>query len=223
MTAVAPALEKGLKVLEFLISANEPLTLSRIAEGVGHKVSEIQRMVDYLAKDRYIVKTQAGAYHPGIKAFALASLQREGALISRAEGPLQRYAARTSESVHLGVLAETMLHVVYDADGRGTVRVSVKPGIYDAKDTVSGRLLRAYRSEWDESAGTMRRDGYGFGEVSCARGVYVVVVPVALGSDPCAAAIATPYFLKPGQEAPFLREDLLQELKATSAEITALF
>jgi DNA-binding IclR family transcriptional regulator len=223
MTGNAPALEKGLKVLEFLMAANEPCTLSRIAEGVGYKVSEIQRMVDYLARDGYIVKTAAGAYHPGIRAFAFMGLNLESSLISRSEGPLRRYANRTSESVHLCVLVESMLHVVYDADGRGTVRVSIKPGLYDAGDTVSGRLLLAYREPEREGAAELRQKALAFGQVACIQGVYIVSVAVPLGDDPCAAAIASPYFLKAGQAAPYMREDLVSELRATAAEITALF
>ena len=223
MSGKAPALEKGLKILEFLIAANEPLPLSRIAEGVDFKVSEIQRMVDYLSQERYIVRTQAGAYHPGIKAFGLADLQRESALISRSEGPLKRFTLKTSESVHLGVLAERMLHVVYNAEGRGTVLISIKPSLYDAADTVSGRLLLAFHGEEGAEAEEIRKQGYAFGEVSCARGIYVVASPLAFGSDPCAAALASPYVLKKGQEGPYFRADLAEALAATAEEIRALF
>jgi DNA-binding IclR family transcriptional regulator len=223
MTGNAPALEKGLKVLEFLIAAYEPTNLSRIAEGVGYKVSEIQRMVDFLAKEGYIIRTAAGAYRPGIRAFALADLRKESALISRAEGPLQRFTLKTSESVHLGFLAERMLHVVYDAPGQGTVRVSIKPGLYDATDTVSGRLLLAYRGEGEGGGEAIREAGYAFGEMSCAKGIYVVSVPVPMGANPCAAAIASPYTLKPGEDGARFREDLLSALLGTAAEIDSLF
>jgi DNA-binding IclR family transcriptional regulator len=223
MTGNAPALEKGLKVLEFLIAANEPLGLSRIAEGVGFKVSEIQRMVEYLAKEGYIIRTSASAYRPGIRAFALADLQKESALMSRAEGPLRRFTLKTTESIHLGFLAERMLHVVYDAPGQGTVRVSIKPGLYEAEDTVSGRLLLAFRGEDGEDSEAIRNKGYAFGEMTCAKGIFVVSVPLPLGANPCAAAIASPYTLKPGQEERHFREDLLEALGETAAEIDSLF
>lgn len=225
MTGNAPALEKGLKILELLIATHEPLTLSQVAEAVGFKVSEIQRMVDYLARDRYIVKTPAGAYRPGLRAFALANLQLESALISRAEGPLKSYSIRTKESVHLGILAERMLHVVYSVDGFGTVRVSINPGIYKAEDTVSGRLLLAYaaRGEGGAEASTIVRERMAFGELPCAQGVYAIAVPVCLGGEACSATIATPYLLKPGQASTRLRDDLLRELNASAAEIVSLF
>ena len=68
MTAAAPALEKGLLILEYILAVNEPVTLSTIAAAVGHKVSEIQRMVEYLAKDGFITKNASGAYTRGARA-----------------------------------------------------------------------------------------------------------------------------------------------------------
>jgi len=223
MIGKAPALEKGLNILELLLRSNGPLTLSQIAEGVGNKVSEIQRMVEYLLQARYIVKTQTGAYLSGLRSFTLAELNRESALISRAEGPLKRFSQKTRESIHLGFLTEGMLHVVYDSDGLGTIRVSVKPGIYDARDSVSGRLLLAYAGEKGEDYEAMRRGGFAFGEINCARGLYLIAVPVAFGVNPCVATIATSYLLKRNEAEAFFREDLLVELQETTAEITALF
>ncbi|MDA8410477.1 MAG: helix-turn-helix domain-containing protein [Treponema sp.] len=223
MPGKAPALEKGLLVLEFLIAANEPLTLSRIAEGLGYKVSEIQRMVEFLAKEDYLVKTGTGAYQPGARAFRLADLPRESAIISRAEGPLKRFALRTTESIHLGFLSERLLHVVYDSFGYGTVRVSIKPGIYHADDTVSGRLLLAFRGEEGQDFETIRGKGHEFGGVNCAQGALAIAVPVSLGPESVAAAIATVYLLKGGEPESGFRQDLLVELEATSREISALF
>jgi DNA-binding IclR family transcriptional regulator len=231
MSGKAPALDKGLKILEFLLAANEPITLSNIASGLGFKVSEIQRMVDYLANERYLVKTQAGAYAAGARAYSLADLRRENAIISRAEGPLRRYTLETEASVHLAVLVERMLHVVYDIEGRGTVRISIKPGLYDAEENASGRLLLAYRDrrltdergeETATEADRIVQLGYASGELRCARGVFVIAVPVAFGPEPCAAAIASPYALRVGDGSP-LREDILVGLQKAAREIAAMF
>jgi DNA-binding IclR family transcriptional regulator len=235
MSGNAPALDKGLKILEYLLAANEPGTLSSIAAGVGFKVSEIQRMVEYLARERYLVKTQAGAYTAGARAYALADLGRENAIISRAEGALRRYSLETEASVHLGVLVERMLHVVYDIEGRGTVRISIKPGLYDAEENASGRLLLAYGSgglrngeEGETSASAeadaarIVRQGYAMSELRCARGIYAIAVPVAFGQEPCAAAIASPYALRESDASP-LREDILEGLRKAAREIAAMF
>lgn len=226
MLGTAPALEKGLRILEYVLGADEPATMSRIAESVGFKVSEIQRMVEYLTRDGFLVRTVSGAYAPGARAYGLADRKLDTAVIARAEGPMRLYSARSGASVHLGLLVEDRLHVVFEVEGAGDVRVGVRPGLYDAESTPSGRLLLAHRSP-AASPGTepgdgIVRAGFSFGELRCAVGIYAVAVPVAVGSDPCVAALASPYFLKEKGEPP-LRADLLEGLRRTAAEISARF
>ncbi|MBU0926596.1 MAG: helix-turn-helix domain-containing protein [Spirochaetes bacterium] len=227
MLSNAPALEKGLRILEYVLSVNEAVTMSRIAESVGFKVSEIQRMVEYLTKDGFLVKSASGGYAPGARAYGLADRKLDSAVIARAEGPMRRYAARSGASAHLGVLVGEGLHVVYEVEGTGDVRVGVRPGLYVAEQTPSGRLLRAYRgpSTGGESSADLaeiRRAGFAFGELGCAVGVFVLAVPVAIGADPCVAALASPYVLATKDEPP-VRQALLEDLRRASAEISALF
>jgi len=226
MLGNAPALEKGLRILEYILAVNEPVTLSRIAGSVGFKVSEIQRMVEYLAKDGFLVKAASGVYSPGARAYRLADLKLDSTVIARAEGPMRRYAARTGSSIHLGRFVDDMLHVVYEVEGTGDVRISVRPGLYIAEDTPSGRLHLAYRAAGKASDSAareaIRQAGYSFGELACAAGVFVVAVPVAIGDDPCVAAISTPYVLQ-DRDDPRVREDLVAELRLCAAEISARF
>lgn len=55
----APALEKGLDILELLSAAREPLTLQQIGEGVGRTKGEIFRMVSVLEGRGYIERTES--------------------------------------------------------------------------------------------------------------------------------------------------------------------
>ena len=50
----APALEKGLDVLELLASAKAPLTLSQISTRLDRSVSELFRMVQVLEARGYV-------------------------------------------------------------------------------------------------------------------------------------------------------------------------
>ncbi len=226
MTAVAPALEKGLLILEHILAVNEPVTMSGIAEAVGFKVSEIQRMVEYLAKDGFIIKTASGAYAPGARAYSLADRKLESAIIARAEGPMHRYVAHSGASIHLGLFVDEQLHVVYQVEGGEDVRLSVRPGLYDASSTPSGRMFFAYRlagTERDtEAMGKIRESRLSFGELGCAAGVFIVAVPVRIGANPCAAVLATPYFLK-NKGDQMIRDDLVAELRRCAAEISAQF
>jgi len=220
MPSKVPALDKGLKIIELLLGAGEPLTLSLIAESLGYKVSEIQRMVEYLAGEGYLSRGAAGGYSPGSRSYDMADRSREAVLVAKAEGPMRRYARERSASVHLCMLVESMLHVVFGVEGGEMVRVSVKPGLYDAAHTVSGRLLLAYRRPElaGAEAAAARERGWSFGEVECAKGVFVVAVPLPLGRESCAAVLASPYLLKKaGEAAP--RLDLVEALSAAAAEI----
>jgi len=226
MTAVAPALEKGLLILEYILAVNEPVTMSGIAEAVGFKVSEIQRMVEYLAKDGFIIKTGSGSYAPGARAYSLADHKLESAVIARAAGPMRRYVARTRASVHLGLFVDEQLHVVYEAEGGEDVRLCVRPGLYAAHSTPSGCMFLACRlagTARDTAAfRKIREDGVSFGELKCAAGVYVVAVPVSIGANPCAAVLASPYVLR-NKGDPKVRDDLVAELHRCASELSAQF
>ncbi len=226
MTAVAPALEKGLLILEYILAVNEPVTMSGIAEAVGFKVSEIQRMVEYLAKDGFIIKTGSGSYAPGARAYSLADHKLESAVVARAGGPMRSYVARTGASVHLGLFVDEQLHVVYEVEGGEDVRLCVRPGLYAARSTPSGNMFLAYRQA--STAGDtaafrkIREAGVSFGELKCSVGVYVVAVPVSIGANPCAAVLASPYLLR-NKGDPTVREDLVAELHRCAAELSAQF
>jgi DNA-binding CsgD family transcriptional regulator len=51
----APALEKGLDILELLAKQAEGLTRREIAERLGRSVSEIFRMIEALTRRSYLV------------------------------------------------------------------------------------------------------------------------------------------------------------------------
>ncbi len=225
MSGNAPALEKGLRIIELFLASDEPLTLSRIAEALGYKVSEIQRMVEYLAGEGYLFRTGIGAYIPGKRSFALADRSRDSALIARAEGPMRRFARSREASIHIGVLVERLLHVVFEVEGGGMVRVGVRPGVYRAADSVSGRLLLAYLHPEElgaREASAIRRRGWAHGELECARGVHVVAVPVRIGEAACSAVLAAPHLVA-ASGIRRLRGELLDGLREAASELGGQF
>ena len=73
----APALEKGLDILEFLAGESEGLNISRLAAELGRSVGEIFRMVAVLEQRGYIrVREGADAYIVTLKLFELAHKSR---------------------------------------------------------------------------------------------------------------------------------------------------
>ena len=56
----APALSKGLRILEHLSSSEKPLTTHEIASALGHTRNEIFRFIAVLEMEGYVAKSKAG-------------------------------------------------------------------------------------------------------------------------------------------------------------------
>ena len=56
----APALDKGLDILEILAKTVMPMTMSEISEKAGRSRGEIFRMLQVLESRRYITRNDAG-------------------------------------------------------------------------------------------------------------------------------------------------------------------
>ena len=70
----APALEKGLEILELLAVAKEPLSKKQIAEKLDRSINEIFRMLSVLVEKQYIKFDKDGAtYSLTLKMFSLSN------------------------------------------------------------------------------------------------------------------------------------------------------
>ncbi|MEN3753236.1 helix-turn-helix domain-containing protein [Mangrovibacter sp. SLW1] len=70
----APALEKGLAILELLAAQDEPLTKKQIAERLNRSVNEIFRMLSVLQEQHYIdYKEDVSGYVLTLKMFTLSN------------------------------------------------------------------------------------------------------------------------------------------------------
>ncbi|MBE2276427.1 MAG: IclR family transcriptional regulator [Rhodobacteraceae bacterium] len=146
----APALEKGLDILERLCSADAGLSLSEIARDLGRSVSEIFRMLVVLQQRGYI------AQDPGSEKYVLTTLMFELAhrtpLIRRltvSAAPLMRdLAHRINQSVHLGVISDDAVLIVGQVDSPARHVMSVRLGTrVDLWRASSGRVMMAYQDE----------------------------------------------------------------------------
>ncbi|MDE1315312.1 helix-turn-helix domain-containing protein [Vibrio aestuarianus] len=70
----APALEKGLEILELLASHEEPLTKKQIADKLNRSINEIFRMLSVLIEKQYIeFNDDSSSYSLTLKMFALSN------------------------------------------------------------------------------------------------------------------------------------------------------
>src|SRR5437879_11625523 len=126
----APALEKGLDILELLASISEALSHREIAGRLGRTVNEVFRMLVCLEERGYISRTGSDErYQLTLKLFEIVHrhhpLQR---LIAQARPLVQRVASDTAQSCHLAMLNHAEVVVVAQFDAPGIMGFSVRLG-----------------------------------------------------------------------------------------------
>jgi DNA-binding IclR family transcriptional regulator len=141
----APALEKGLDILEALSVATVPQTLTDLSRTLRRSPSELFRMITLLENRGYLVKDSRG-YSLSLKLYELAHTHSPvDHLLRAAREPMRDLAAAVRESCHLGVLFRGALLVLTQEESPDKVRLSFEVGgRFSAVHTASGRLLLAH-------------------------------------------------------------------------------
>ena len=146
----APALEKGLDILELLASVSQALTHSEIAVRLGRTLTEVFRMLVCLEERGYISRTGPDErYHLTLKLFEIVHhhhpLQR---LIAQARPLVQQVASETGQSCHLAMLNHAEIVVVAQSDAPGIMGFSVRLGAnIDLLNTASGHVILAFQND----------------------------------------------------------------------------
>jgi DNA-binding IclR family transcriptional regulator len=242
----APALDKGLDILELLAEQQGGLTRAEITKALGRNASEIYRMLERLVARQYVMRSEAGdRYTLSLKLFALAHrhppMER---LIAQALPLMQHFVTDVEQSCHLAVYDRGNLLVIAQVDGPGTWGIAVRLGSrVGLVDTSSGRTILAYQMP-EQRAHMLAEHTKVKGEVTidhdalsaaCARirkagfsrkesqqifGVTDVTFPVLGPSGQAIAALTCP-FLKRIDEyvAPSL-DDATERLRRTVAELS---
>ncbi|WP_429587887.1 IclR family transcriptional regulator [Sphingomonas zeicaulis] len=142
----APALKKGLEILELLATASEPLNMTDISAALGRSVSEIFRMLQVLEEHGYIARNGDG-YRLTNRLFALGMAQppvRE--LTSTALPVMQRLAHEAGQSCHLAVASGAEMVVIVTAEAPGLAGFAVRVGYRrPLHRSNSGRILLAFQ------------------------------------------------------------------------------
>jgi len=240
----APALEKGLDILEYL--AGQPVGRSQADIGTALKrsQSEIYRMLACLEQRGYVVKVQqTGTYRLSLRMFELAHRQNTTAMLRQAALlPMDAVAEETGQSVHLSVQHGNDLLVMVERMPTRRICLAVGEGTtMPLSETASGKVLL---SRLTETAATAFLDGDSFfqratagkrrellGEIARARrdgllvvnsevtpGVMDIAVPVGVaGSD--TDAVVDLSFLLPVRGADKAREQYTRAMRACAVKI----
>lgn len=146
----APALEKGLDIIELLAAASDALTHSEIATRLERSVPEIFRMLVCLEERGYISRMGPDErYQLTLKLFEIVHQHRPlQRLITQARPLVQRVASETGQSCHLAMLNSGEVVIVAQADAPGNMGFSVRPGAnIDLLNTASGHVILAFQSD----------------------------------------------------------------------------
>ncbi|MEH6836197.1 MULTISPECIES: IclR family transcriptional regulator [Falsihalocynthiibacter] len=125
----APALEKGLDILELLSLSDKELSLSQIAAGVGRSKNEIFRMMIVLEERQFISRAADDHYVLTDRLSVLGSNRSINNRIAEVAMPvLAELSEQVSLSCHLSVLDDDAVLVVAQAEATKGYSISVQVG-----------------------------------------------------------------------------------------------
>jgi DNA-binding IclR family transcriptional regulator len=212
----APALEKGLDILEMLCKSDRALSQKEIAKTLGRSVSEIYRMVTCLVDRNFVSQVDESSYAITTKLFELAHInpptQR---LLAEAMPVMQRLAKDLDQSCHLTVYSQGKQLVLAKVDAPSGMGFSVRTGSeLEVLISASGRVLLAFQTPettklWLEESvqrrpehsdpqintilETIRKVGFESIPSVQVRGLYAVSFPILDTQGRALAALTVPY------------------------------
>ena len=213
----APALEKGLDVLELLSTEANGLTISEITKRLDKSVGELFRMLVVLEQRNYIASTPGtDSYSLTLKMFELSHRFPPTKRLNSVSTPiLKRLAHKLGQSCHVVICYEGRGRVVVQRDAPATRVLSVRLGANAPLiDTCSGHILLAF-SDDDERESMLASDptgkkktltkkckahldevkerGYESIESSQIQGVRDIGAPIFDHSESIVAALVVPF------------------------------
>ncbi|VAW20433.1 Transcriptional regulator, IclR family [hydrothermal vent metagenome] len=156
----APALDKGLDILELLAATDLSLSQAEIAKSLNRSPNEIYRMLDRLVRRNYVRRTEQERYELTLKLFELAHqspfIRR---LVSHATPLVRHFARDAGQACHLVVYDRNMLVVVAQLDAPGYWSIAIRiGGRMSLINTGSGHVFLAYANDEERALMLEERD-----------------------------------------------------------------
>lgn len=242
----APALDKGLDIIELLAATPVGLTHGEIARQLQRTSSEIFRMLFVLRQRGYVAQGDDDRYVLTTKLFEVAHRHPPIRRLTAVAGQvMQTLANQINQSIHMSILQSGRLLVVALVDPPDHFLTSVRLGanipIYDS---ASGRAIAAFLNDDDLShllavAGPeataarqrfladlpgVRENGYFSGTSRNIAGVIDLSAPVFDLNGSVVAAITTPFiqrFNSPGPTCDAARHSLVATCRELSRRLGA--
>lgn len=237
----APALEKGLDILELLAGATSAMNLSRISEAVGRSRSEMYRVLQVLERRHYLERLPDDDRYTLTNRLFLLGMERPAVkgLLEIALPLMHKLSEEVQQSCHLVVPSDQYMVVIARVESPHdlglVVRIGHRRPLLEATsglvlvafqpETIRERWLQKYgvaarrlsRASLAETLTTIREQGFAAIPSTAVPGVTDTSAPVLLGSA-AVAALAVPYMDLAGLR--LSQDEVIKSLRATAKEIS---
>ncbi len=240
----APALDKGLDIIEYLSKEGIPQSQVEIAHGINRTPSEIYRMLVCLEERGYLLRGfNAGKYRLSLKMYSLSHTHTPFDELKRvARYPMQTLSETTRQSCHLSIMNNDQLLVISQVRSPSAVSLSIEEGThFPLSKTTSGIALLSMISS-DKAKKILERDlhftnwssteknnlfkeikkakkiGYKTQESKLTSGITDIAIPIGLEDSNLKAVLAVSVFSSNLQEGLNL-DFILEKLKIAQKEI----
>jgi len=242
----APALDKGLDILELLAHETEGLGLNEIARALDRTSSELFRMVNVLAR-RGFIEQRGDRWALSLKLFEIAHRHKPIKSLTAAALPLMRELGNvTLQSCHLTVFHAGRVMVVAEVDSPERWAFGLKVGaLVGLTDTASGIVLLAFQDETERSrmlaahegvegeldldlrqlekhVAEVARAGHAQMQSRQIRGVSNIAFPVLGSEGRAVAALNIPYIERIDKKVTPSIADAKEALRASAARLSLL-
>jgi len=230
----APALDKGLDILEFLATERLPLSQLEVAHGLGRTSGEIYRMLMCLAERGYVIReTKSGKFRLTLRLYELGHKQNPTMLLRHAARlPMESLAEEVGQACHLGVQYGRSLLILLErmptrhiclAVGEGAVFPLMRTnsgkvllswmGRHDAAELLDGNpqfkaMTESKRKAFFRMLDNIRHAGEVTSESGLSKGVTDIAVPVGIEGTDTFAVLAVSYLA--GANSSFIRSAVLR-------------
>ncbi|ALO42862.1 IclR family transcriptional regulator [Pseudoalteromonas phenolica] len=146
----APALDKGLDILELLVEKKNPMTLAQISLELGRSKSELYRMAAVLEARGYLSRHgDSDSFVVSNKLFDLGmSVPPVGTLVEAAFPLMHELAQKISQSCHLTVMSGNHGVIIARVENPTQISFSVRVGYrMDLHTSCSGIILLSWMEE----------------------------------------------------------------------------
>lgn len=241
----APALDKGLDILELLASTDGGLTQVEIAKAIGKSPNEFYRMLDRLVRRGYVQRQDGDRFFLTLKLFGLAHFHAPlRRLVSFAAPVMRDFANKAGQACHLAVYDRGSVVVIAQQDSSTYWALSIRVGAQMSLfNTGSGHVLLAFQNDAQrdrmiaeqlrggnedgvpeglvERLDEVRDNGYESMNSLQTAGVRNISAPVLTVDGTALAAITCPYITPMNSEAPSA-EDCVVLIRKAAAKISEI-